>query len=53
MMRALKQCRDKEVRTKLQREIAKQLRTMYEPIAKGELPARLEELVQRLEEARH
>jgi hypothetical protein len=51
-MNSLKRLRTEETQSTLQREIGKQLHAMYDPVAKNELPLRLEELMRRLDSTR-
>jgi hypothetical protein len=50
---SLKRHRNEEIKSTLQREIGKQLHAMYDPVAKDELPPRLEELMLRIDERLH
>jgi hypothetical protein len=52
-MDSLKRLRNEEIKSTLHREIGKQLHGMYDPVAKDELPSRLEELMLRLDERLH
>ncbi len=49
-MDRLKRLRNEEIKSSLHREIGQQLHVMYDPVAKDELPPRLEELMLRLDE---
>jgi hypothetical protein len=52
-MNSLQQIRNEEIKSALHLEIVKQLRAMYDPVAKDELPPRLEDLMERLAAALH
>jgi hypothetical protein len=52
-MDSLRRLRNEEIKSTLHREIGKQLHVMYDPVAKDELPPRLEELVERIDERFH
>jgi hypothetical protein len=52
-MDSLKRLRNEETQSTLQREIGKQLHAMYDPVAKNELPPRIEALMRRLDTMQH
>jgi hypothetical protein len=52
-MDSLKRLRNEELQSRLEREFGKQLHAIYDPVAKDELPPRLQKLLQRLDATPH